>query len=276
MTEQEITYLFDVDGVITHPETRTAPKELLSEIAEALHGGIPVVFNTGRSIEWLSGPVLRPFLDEVTDSGDLRRFLVVGEMGGTWIEGDDLRAARQPKVDAELSVPTEIQAEAKRLTETEFNKSMFYDSTKRTMVSIEMGHGISVEAFKPEQKRLVAALEGIVAKHDDGKNLIVHADRIATNIMERHMGKSLGVDRMVRWMGGLSLDHKRYTYVAFGDSRSDVEMANRLQQLGVDVTFVYVGEASERAEIERKADFPVVGTEAHCEQGTLEYLRSQK
>ncbi len=274
-------YVFDVDGVITHPETKEAPTALLDELANRLELNQPVVLNTGRSLEWLVEPVVAPLVKRVKDKERLKNFMAVGEMGGTWIHGNDVAIGPngvelKPEVDPDLSVSEELKQDVRKHVAAEHSQIMFFDEGKLTMISVEMRKGVAVEQFRPHQDRLVAELKALLIKHGKSDHLLVHQDRIATNVMEPHVGKGFGIERMLTWLERAGLKPDEYRFLTFGDNASDIEMVHRLEAEGLDVTFVYVGEPAELEKL-RKANpsLRMIGTKAHCDQGTVEFLHEE-
>jgi hypothetical protein len=154
---------------------------------------------------------------------------------------------------------------------------MFYDPDKRTMISVEMKKGVKVSDFAPIQQELIPELEDLVQQHGVDQEIGVDGTRIATDIAHHRTGKALGADRVLDWLTQNQIDPSRHQFITIGDSASDVQMAYRLAEEGLPVQFVYVGE-SEQLDKLRAANppFEIVGTQGHCDVGTLEFLKSEK
>jgi len=75
----------------------------------------------------------------------------------------------------------------------------------------------------------------------------------------------------LEWLKRRRIEPKQF--IAFGDSRSDLEMAEEIQQKGQAVEFVFVGEEGELAGSNHS--FSVTFTKNHHEKGVIEYLNSR-
>jgi len=269
MSKQKIVsyaWLFDVDGVITHPEQkRITEPQILDEIIKRLQKGEPVALVTGRSLSWMIERVIDPLERKVSDKSLLQNFFGVGEKGGAWVTFVD--GKRQEFVDKDISVPLDLQDDVRKIVETEFGDLMFYDDSKKTMISVEMKDGVTVSQFGPHQQRLSERLRELLGRRHLTKNLRIDPTRIATDIENKNVGKAFGALKVLEW---LKTHHLRpQQFIAFGDSLSDLEIAREIHQQGWPVDFVFVG--PEEIEIQN-LPFSVVTTGNPLEKGTLEYL----
>ena len=269
----EHAWLFDVDGVITNPEQKKVTEPaILDEIAKRLKTQEPVALVTGRSIDFMRERVIDPLIERVGDSSLLQNFLAMGEKGGVWITYDQ-GGSPQEHVDENISVPKTLQDEVRRLIHDEFSNLMFYDESKKTMISTEMHDGTNLEDYHAQQKILNQKLEELVKEHGLEESLEVDPTTIATDIQNKHVGKDFAARRVLAWLKERGI--KPAQFITMGDSKSDVPMAQEIYDQGVPVTFVFVGKESDRADIERRnLPFPVTFTKAQYEKGTLEYLTS--
>jgi hydroxymethylpyrimidine pyrophosphatase-like HAD family hydrolase len=263
-------WLFDVDGVLTHPvEKKVTEEEVINSICNMLARGEPVSLNTGRSIDFMTERVLNKLEALIVDRNLLKNMLAVGEKGSVWISYDETGNKLQ-SVDQSVTVPVVIREEVKRLVKDKFNDAMFYDETKKTMVSVEMRDGYDWEGFRRAQIKLDKELLKILERHNLTGGLKIDPSRIATDVENKHVGKALGARRFLDWLGKKKIATRKF--VAFGDSRSDVGMAEEIHGQGKPVEFVFVG--GKDLLRGREFNFPVVYTAEHCEKGTLEYLKS--
>lgn len=270
----ETAWLFDVDGVITHPEQKEVTEdEILDKIIEKIQIGEPVTLNTGRSLSWLVKQVINPLKERIKEKKKdlkvLENFFAVGEKGNAWIifaeDGQD-----QELFDETVSVPQFLQEEIKNLVQKQFSETMFYDEIKKTMISIEMKKEVLVLEFKAQQKKLNQELLEILQKYNLEEQFKIDPTRIATDIENKQVGKGLGAKKILEWLSKKRINAKQF--ITFGDSKSDLEMAEEIHKSGQTVKFVFVGEKEELDE--SNPPFPVIFTKNHCEQGTLEYLAS--
>lgn len=275
-TEKEKTvdtaWLFDVDGVITHPQQkRVTEPQILDEIVKRLKTGESVALVTGRSLSFLRDRVVNPLAKRIDDKQILSNFLAIGEKGGNWLTFDESGSATE-HIDESLSVPQSLQVEARQLVADRFSKTMFFDESKRTMISIEMKDGIPLKDFWPRQQELVPILNQLLAKHNLADQLKVDPTSIATDVESKNVGKTLGARKALDWLKERKIKPKRV--VAVGDSQSDLEMAEEIYTNNLPVEFVFVGEP-ERLQA-KNLPFPTVSTTTRFEKGTLEYLQSSK
>lgn len=92
-------WLFDVDGVITHPEQkRVTEPQIITEIIKRLQAGEPVALVTGRSVDFMRDKVITPLKGELQDLSLLQNFLAVGEK-----EGNNRRINYRSSSDARRS-----------------------------------------------------------------------------------------------------------------------------------------------------------------------------
>lgn len=260
-------WLFDVDGVITNPkEKRVTHPEILEEIAKRLENGEPVALVTGRSLEWVSERVADPLKARISNKKLLDNLFVSGEFGGSYIEYKD--GNEKHFIDHTIEVPSEVVEEAKTISQ-EFENTMMWDQTKKTMVSIEMKDGIDVHDFSPPQVELVEKLTDLLRRKGLKDTYQVHKDLIATNIMRNGQDKAFAAKRVLSWLKEKGA--KPQQFIAFGDSASDLEMAQEIHEKGFSVEFVFVGDP---AKIQNQSrGFPISISSDRYEKGTLEYFK---
>lgn len=274
MNQPYTAYLFDVDGVLTNPETkRVEQPDIFDELAKLLERSHPVGLITGRSLAFIN-PLLDRFESAITDMTLLGNFFAIGEKGGVRIVYND-NGQRVMHVDHGISVPSVIQEEVRSLVDAKYFETMFYDETKQTMISVELlpiekMKGLSFEDFKVAQKKLTVELHIILAKYCLDRQLRVDPTRIATDIENVHAGKGLGARQFLALLQQKRIQPEHA--LVFGDSISDYDMAEELHKRGLLVEFIFVGER-EALETKDTGDFIVSFTQGHCDKGTIEYLK---
>ncbi len=264
--------IFDVDGVLTDPVRKeiTTP-EGIKAIAERLQRGEPVILNTGRAVDFVRAKIIKPLVGALGNRTLLRNVLAVGEKGAVVMYFDN-NGNEQLVVDETISIPAHIQAEARRITEEQYGDSMFFDDTKRTMVSIEMHDRYDLSKFQEAQKKLITELEALINTPEFKNRLRVDPSTIATDIQDVAVGKALGVRKALWWLGEKNVSPKEF--LTFGDSQGDLAMAEELARLGKPTRFVFVGEPNKlKAE---NAQFPIVQTSDKYERGVAEFLKQLK
>ncbi|MCA0145526.1 hypothetical protein [Blastococcus sp. LR1] len=241
--------LLDVDGPIANPATRTVAPELLDHLAALLAAGVPVVLNTGRSVDFVLEHVLGPLV--AAGLPERARLHAVCEKGGVWTMAhpDGVDA---PRTDPSLRVPDAGHALLQALAAS-YRDALFVDVSKQVMATVEARSDIPPGHFRVRQAAFEAELlAGLV---DAGLGVRLGDDRfpdrtgetpwridatvIATDIEASSSGKALGARRALDL---LAADGPLPTaWHSVGDSRSDYDMADHLHRHGHAVTHVHVG-----------------------------------
>ncbi len=242
--------LLDVDGPIASPVTRTiAIPSIVSDLVTLADAGIPIVFNTGRSDAFLREEVVAPLIAAGLPAH--ARVFAVCEKGAVWFPITP-EGAGEIQVSTELAVPAAYGAAIEELVAGEFADHMFFDQTKRAMVSIEQHKHVDNAGYRQQQAAFDAAAfaemgrhglgvehNGVSAAAEDGQvGYRVDSTIISTDIESIQLGKDLGAMRaieMLRPNGPLPLQWR-----TVGDSRTDYAMADWLHAQGYSVAHVDV------------------------------------
>lgn len=242
--------LLDVDGPIASPVTRTiAIDSIVSDLVALADAGIPVVFNTGRSDAFLREEVVAPLI--AAGLPDHARIFAVCEKGAVWFPITP-EGAGEIQVSSELAVPAAYGAAIEELVTERFSEHMFFDQTKRAMVSVEQHTHVESADYRVQQIEFDAAAfaeagrhglgvehDGVSAAASDGLvGYRVDSTIISTDIESVQLGKDLGAMRAIEMLqpnGPLPL-HWR----TVGDSRTDYAMADWLHEQGYSVAHVDV------------------------------------
>jgi hypothetical protein len=242
--------LLDVDGPVSSPVTRTVAAPLLADVRALLAAGIPVVLNTGRSVDFVADQVV----DRLAADGlpSAARLHAICEKGGVWTSaGPD--GAGEVHTDPALRVPDVARRLFEELVGDGYGDAMFVDRTKRVMVTAEARTDVPNERYLQRQRAFDAALlDGLIAA---GLGVRVRDERypdadgrtpwridpsvIATDVESDDSGKALGARRALRLLAEDGPLPRAWHTV--GDSRSDYAMADQLHDLGYEVTHVDVG-----------------------------------
>ncbi|GAA2241587.1 hypothetical protein GCM10009851_28730 [Herbiconiux moechotypicola] len=242
--------LLDVDGPIASPVTRTiAIPSIAADLVALANAGVPVVFNTGRSDEFLQGEVVGPLVE-----GGLRdeaRVFGVCEKGAVWFRITP-EGVGDLTVDDSLLVPSQLREQIARLVAEQFADSMFFDDTKRTMVSVEQRTDVDSDHYlgvQPDFDRAVLDLcrtDDIGAlwrseRHPAADGSIryrLDPSIISTDIESVRVGKDLGAERALDLVAATGAVPTLWRTV--GDSRGDYAMADWMHGRGFDVAHVDV------------------------------------
>ncbi|WP_127793097.1 hypothetical protein [Agromyces sp. LHK192] len=242
--------LLDVDGPIASPVTRTiAIASIARDLASLANAGNPVVFNTGRSDAFIAAEVVPPMLAAGLRPG--APVWAVCEKGAVWAE-IDVRGLGDVQVDRMLAMPADFADEMREVVASRFAEFMFFDETKRAMVSVEQHVGVTSDrylAVQPEFDRIAAdslAARGFGTEREgvrrpDASGAVqwrIDPTIISTDVESVRLGKDLGAERAVALLAerGIRPVHWR----TMGDSRGDYRMADWLHDRGEQVRHVDV------------------------------------
>ncbi|MCQ9162705.1 MULTISPECIES: hypothetical protein [unclassified Arthrobacter] len=244
-----LALLLDVDGPIASPVTRTVSAEIIASLIALVREGIPVVFNTGRSDAFIAEQVMGPMIE----AGMPARSVVhaICEKGATWFSF----TANGPgtvHLDRELAMPAAFADDVRTLVATKYAEFMFFDETKRAMVSVEQQVTVDSAGYLAQQDRFDADALELLARHDLGAVRLDHRAPassgrvdyrvdptiISTDIESVRLGKDLGASRAVELLAGQGIVPEAWR--TMGDSRTDYAMADWLHHQDHEVKHVDV------------------------------------
>jgi hypothetical protein len=237
-------WLLDVDGVITDLSAkRITEVAVLDELLALMAHGDHVVLNTGRSLGWVDDRVTGPLWQRACqlglDPAELfaDHFAVIGEKGACMTTFD--RSGGSRNVVRSERLPSVCAKIAQDLVESRYSGLMAYDSSKRTMVSVEMADGADIDLFVAARDELASLLEEQLSALCLDDAVVVDRTAIAVDVQRRDVGKGLGAMLGVHWLNDRDA-RVRLIYCA-GDSPSDLEMATYLYSLRLTTAFEYLG-----------------------------------
>ncbi|WP_066517601.1 hypothetical protein [Curtobacterium ammoniigenes] len=245
--------LLDVDGPIASPVSRTiANPSIVADLLELAAQGVPIVFNTGRSDAFIREQVAAPLI--AGGLGVNARVHAVCEKGAVWCSiGPQFADGVGPvEVDAALALPREFGDAMQGLVADRFSDLMFFDTSKRAMVSLEQRVDVDNADYLARQPEFDAlAVEALSARdlgvryrdHDRPNSAGIVAWRvdptiISTDIESIRSGKDLGADRALALLAEEGPLPRAWR--TMGDSRSDYAMADWLHERGFEVAHVDV------------------------------------
>lgn len=216
MNAPRLGLLLDVDGPIASPVSRTiAIPSIVADLVALAAEGIPIVFNTGRSDAFIRSEVVGPLLAGGLAEGG--RVHAVCEKGAVWCSiGPQYDGGMGELTVAEdLALPRDYADEMRELVRDEYADLVFFDETKRAMVSIEQRVEVlnaTYLARQPEfDAKAMAALErrGLgVRRLDDVRpdadgavQWRIDPTIISTDVESDRSGKDLGAERSLELLG---------------------------------------------------------------------------
>ncbi|MDQ0870556.1 hydroxymethylpyrimidine pyrophosphatase-like HAD family hydrolase [Arthrobacter sp. V1I9] len=232
-----LALLLDVDGPVASPVTRDVKHEIISDLVALAAAGIPVIFNTGRSDAFIREQVMEPMIAAGIPAGTIIH--AVCEKGAVWFSYT--AAGPGPiHVDRELAVPAAYGDDVRRMVAEDYSAHMFFDETKRAMVSVEQHIEVPSAEYLAEQKLFDADAMDLMARHglgvvrldhhapnsDDEVDYRVDPTIISTDIESVRLGKDLGASRAVELLAAQGITPQDWRTV--GDSRTDYAMADWL------------------------------------------------
>jgi len=232
-----LALLLDVDGPIASPVTRTVTPGIIADLLALAAAGIPVIFNTGRSDAFIREQVMDPMIAAGMPAG--LTVHAICEKGAVWFS----YTAAGPgtvHVDDALAVPAAFGDDVRRLVAEDYAVHMFFDETKRAMVSVEQHVDVANADYRAEQALFDADAMNLMQRHglgvvrldrhipdsDDAIDYRVDPTIISTDIESVRLGKDLGASRAVELLAAQGITPQAWRTV--GDSRTDYAMADWL------------------------------------------------
>lgn len=232
-----LALLLDVDGPIASPVTRDVKQDIIRDLVALASAGIPVIFNTGRSDAFIREQVMEPMIAAGIPAGTIIH--AICEKGAVWFSYTS--AGPGPiHVDRDLAVPAAYGDDIRRLVAEDYAAHMFFDETKRAMVSVEQHISVVDTDYLAEQKLFDADAMDLMGRHglgvvrldhhvpnsDDEVDYRVDPTIISTDIESVRLGKDLGASRAVELLAAQGITPQAWRTV--GDSRTDYAMADWL------------------------------------------------
>lgn len=250
MTFSRYGLLLDVDGPVASPVSRSVPAGIIADLVALAAAGWPVIFNTGRSDAFIREQVMAPMIAAGLPADTTVH--AVCEKGAVWFSFTG-SGPGEPQVDSALALPESYADAVRQLVGDKYSGHMFYDETKRAMVSVEQHVDVANADYLAEQQRFdadalalmekfdlgVCRLEHHVPDSDDSVDYRIDPTIISTDIEALGVGKDLGARRALSLLEAAGTDIPRI-WRTVGDSRTDYAMADELHALGYDVAHVDV------------------------------------
>jgi len=251
----DLGLLLDVDGPIASPVTRSiAIPSIADDLVTLVGAGVPVAFITGRSDAFIRQQVVTPLLarglaDALQKPG--ARMFGVFEKGGSWAAITPAGMA-DVTVDETVAPSADLSEDIRVLVEQRFADTMFFDATKRAMISVEQNRDVEASVYLRAQTHFDAHAFDVLVDRGIG---VYHRDRVApdangnvtfrldstiisTDIESVVLDKDRGAQRALEYFGALGELPRRWRSV--GDSRSDYKMADFLHDAGFHAAHVDV------------------------------------
>ncbi len=232
-----LALLLDVDGPVASPVTRDVQPGIIADLLTLSAAGVPVIFNTGRSDAFIREQVMEPMIAAGMPAGTIIH--AICEKGAVWFSYTS-EGPGPVHVDRELAMPRAFGDDVRRLVAEDYSAHMFYDETKRAMVSVEQHVDVASSDYRAEQELFDADAMDLMSRHglgvvrldhhapnsDDQIDYRVDPTIISTDIESVRLGKDLGASRAVEFLAAQGITPQAWRTV--GDSRTDYAMADWL------------------------------------------------
>jgi hypothetical protein len=247
--------LLDIDGPIASPETRTIAIPRIADHLVTLAGaGVPIVFITGRSDSFVRDVVIQPLMDvglEAALSATGAVMFGIFEKGAAWAPIGPAGMGRV-EVDPTHRVPQSAVSALREVFDREFSTEMFWDDTKRAMVSVEQRIEIPKAQFQDAQAAYNRAAFATLAElgigvsyagetitaPDSTNGFRVEPTIISTDVESTALDKDSAASRALDYVADRVPVPALWRSV--GDSRSDYLMADHVHSRGIEVAHVDV------------------------------------
>lgn len=234
---KEIVYSFDVDGVLTKPEQRKPNPRLLDFIASKLGNHLPIALITGRTPHWLLDSIIQPLTELIKDRKVLDNLFVSSEKATVVIDFQNGNAAI--RTIENYRVPRDIWEGMKRLAKG--SNAVFFDERKVNIPSLEIIGGdpatvIQQKKTLQEMKRVIE--HEILPRHPEF--IVLDEPGIALDVQDKNVDKAHAGGQFVEFVR--TRGHKNPHFMVFGDTVSDLRVAERIHTCGQTVSFAYVGD----------------------------------
>src|SRR6476646_8956982 len=143
-----LALLLDVDGPVASPVTRAVQPGIIADLVALAAAGVPVIFNTGRSDAFIREQVMEPMIAAGMPAGTLIH--AICEKGAVWFSYTSTGPG-PIHVARALAVPAAYGDDVRRLVAEDYAAHMFFDETKRAMVSVEQHIDVPSADYRAEQ-----------------------------------------------------------------------------------------------------------------------------
>lgn len=258
-------YVFDVDGVLCDVGEEIN-HDVVGHLARLLESPAFVAINTGRGYDRIGEEVVDLLRLHLQDQASLDRLLIATEMGGVITKFEN---GQESQLQTEYRIPKELQERAADVYKsTGSDATMSNYAFKQSMATFVKLHTVSQEDFDRQKSVLVDRL--LEEFTSDDITIATTAESIDVHAVDA--GKQAGAKLIMDWVKSVS-DVHHDTFVCFGDSNGDYEMARYFATQDASTTFVFTGE---NLSTDLHDHVRVVDTVERYTAGTLEYLNSLK
>lgn len=260
--------IFDIDGVLTDPQSKKAEnKNLLSSLSN-LSRKMPIIFNTGRSAEWVCKNILPHLvLDDYHNN-----FYAACEMGAVSLTINDSKIAQVVINEDSLAqqVPDQLKNSIHDMVAKNYESSMFVDNTKKVIMTVEMQDNYPIEKYEIDKNELKNSIDIILKHYHPNIHIKPSSSTIAIDIKPFHLNKAYGAKMINLWLKNNDFIIDDAHIHCIGDSASDIEMSDYFFDQQIKTSFIYVGE--EKLSVTKP--YEIVKSKLSHTDGTYSYLKT--
>lgn len=259
-------FVFDIDGVLTNPITKKVDDQALFAQLNQLAKTMPILLNTGRSAQWVVDKII-PHLNLEHSHAN---FFVACEMGAVSLSLDG-RGQPNIIINPEVSsqkIPPQLYDSITDMVAQNYDSSMFVDTTKQVIMTVEMQDNYPLEKYEIDKEELKNSIEIILKHYHPSLHIRPSSSTIAIDIKPIQLTKGYGAKVIHAWLDQQKIDLTNTEIICFGDSLSDIEMADYFAESKIKTKFVYVGTEN----LDLTKSYPLIKTDHSHSSGTHEYL----
>jgi hydroxymethylpyrimidine pyrophosphatase-like HAD family hydrolase len=248
-----------VDGVLTD-ELARPDQEVLRTIGKLHQQKEQLAFITGRSRKWLADHIF-PALDTNLDWSSL---YCVAEHGSIKGRGPNISSW---ELDQDYVISEEVKDKLYKISEKQQYQGLIeWDDTKEAMGTVESVHGdpgdeVHLEKTRKALKDYAEEAKKVAEEHN--KKVVIST--YGVDVTSKDLSKQIGA----KWVLNQASNRDQPVYV-FGDSKSDLIMAETAKQLGGanEVIFFWVGDG----DIPESNSFKITSASKKFAEGTKKLL----
>lgn len=259
-------FIFDIDGVITEPMSKIPNPYIISFIAKQLNNKQYIALETGRSLMWIGERILKLIQSQLEDINNLDYLFISCEKGS--VTATFTNGLIKTNIDNSVSISQDIQEKIKQ--ELKGEKEIFFDPDKQTMVSVEIIGGTDQKQLE-EQKNALSQFEIWVNENILPTNPQLKIDKtpISVDIQYKDISKKTASKKFLEFLQNKNISSA--SFIAFGDTLADIDIAEVIYNNKFPITFIYVGEVP----LEKQYPFQTISIKTNkYDKAVEEYLKT--
>jgi hydroxymethylpyrimidine pyrophosphatase-like HAD family hydrolase len=258
---RDIALMFDLDGVLTNPDTKIVNRENVAIVARELKSQRPVAFATGRAYQWVEENIMPALLEELEGDVNLLNLLFVScEKGGLTVKYESGKVKKQ-HIEG-VAVPEDLLAQLRDRIPA--GQGVFDDTAKETMFTVEIEGGDDAQKVAAEKD----ILQSLKVEYDrilEGLGYETDLTEIALDVQKEDVNKRIAAEEFRAFLqerydsGETRIHPQEYFHLMIGDGPSDGKAVEYLREHQFNAAFGYVGEKPLQEDLPYEVIRPVGG-----------------